>query len=104
MSDLEKLERKLAVTAAIGWMQNAIDLHARCARQLQERMEQFQDAVDTENGVLPGECSSRASSMDVLSWFVNELSNVQGNLRMDLLPRRSVDLANSKPVKAKVQP
>mgnify|MGYP001354395675 CR=1 FL=1 len=85
--DREQMLRSMAVSSAAEWMQNAIENAEKFTRELKRRREQFLDVAGKAAQ------SRDTTPVSVISWFVNDISNLNMNWRLDLAANHAAALA-----------
>jgi hypothetical protein len=83
--DVNEWSRKLAVDSSIEWIDNLIAVHERGVADLKRYRERFIEATQKKD--------SLATPVNVLSWTVNEVQNIQRNLRLDMVANHAAALA-----------
>lgn len=79
-----RVELGLARADAQKLMQDMVDLHRKAADALQEYVARFKQAAMETDAQKRSEGAMRTSTVDVMSWFVNEVNNARSQGRLDL--------------------
>ena len=83
-------QRDWAVRGTTKWMDEQIAVHQRAVRDLTEMKARFVEAVETP--------TPTCTPVNVVSWFVNEMSNAPRNLRYDMAVSHAAALAQTEKV------
>jgi hypothetical protein len=86
MTDLEvaQFEREQAKTQAIEWFDELERVLMGKARDVREYRARFEKSFDEPSGI--------SSPKDVLSWVITSVSNLQSNMRLDMVVSHGIRL------------
>ena len=84
-TEWQRLSQRNAERNTLDWYDMLIALHERFVADLKSRRAQFVEAC--------AESSRISTPVDVLSWTVNDVNNVQRNCRLDLAVNRAAELS-----------
>lgn len=90
----DTMQRKMSIDGAAEWMETVIATLTRAAEDMKRRKAAFLASCDPE---VVAKQRQLSSPVDQLSFFVNDLCNINHNLRLDLVPRHASALALTEP-------